>query len=33
MTYDINDEILKEHFGLGQYNLECVPKKLKDSIL
>ena len=33
MAYDINDELLKEHFGLGQYNLECVPKELKDSIL
>lgn len=33
MAYDINDELLKEHFGLGQYNLECVPRELKDSIL
>lgn len=33
MAYDINDELLKENFGLGQYNLECVPRKLKDSIL
>ena len=33
MAYDINDEILKEHFGLGRYNLECIPQKLKDSIL
>ena len=33
MAYDINDELLKEHFGLGRYNLEFVPKKLKDSIL
>ena len=33
MAYDINDELLKEHFGLGRYNLEFVPKELKDSIL
>lgn len=33
MVYDINAELLKEYFGLGQYNLECVPKELKDSIL
>lgn len=33
MAYDINAELLKEYFGLGQYNLECVPKELKDSIL
>ena len=26
-------EILKEYSGLGRYNLECVPKKLNDSIL
>lgn len=29
MAYDI----LNEHFGLGQYNLECVPENLKDSLL
>jgi len=33
MAYDINDELLNEHFGVGQYNLSCVPKTLKDSIL
>ena len=33
MAYDIKNEILKEHFGLGQYNLECVCDELKDSIL
>lgn len=33
MAYDIDDEILKKHFGLGQYNLCCVPKEKKDFIL
>lgn len=33
MAYDINDEILKKYFGLGQYNFECVPNEAKDSIL
>lgn len=33
MAYDIKDELLKEYFGLGEYNLKCVSKKLKDSIL
>lgn len=33
MAYDIKNEILKEHFGLGQYNLECIHDELKDSIL
>lgn len=32
MAYDIDDEILKENFGLGKYNLKCVRKELKDSI-
>ena len=30
---DINDELLKKYFGLGKYNLNCVPYELKDSIL
>ena len=33
IAYDINNEILKDHFGLGKYNLDCISKKLKDSIL
>lgn len=33
MAYDISNEILNKHFGLGQYNLECVPENLKDSLL
>lgn len=33
MAYDIKDELLKEYFGLGQYNLSCVPNGYKDSIL
>ena len=33
MAYDINDELLKEHFGLGQYNLGSVSKEYKDAIL
>lgn len=33
MAYDIDDEILKENFGLGKYNFGCVRRELKDSIL
>lgn len=33
MAYDIKDELLKKHFGLGQYNLSCVPNNYKDTIL
>lgn len=33
MAYDISNEILNGYFGLGQYNLKCVPKRLKDSLL
>lgn len=33
MVYDIKDELLKEHFGFGQYNLSCVPNSHKDTIL
>lgn len=33
MAYDIENEILRQYFGLGEYNLKCVPKELKDSIL
>lgn len=33
MAYDIDDEILKEHFGLGKYNLGCVRKELKGDVL
>lgn len=33
MAYDIKHEILKEYFGLGKYNFECVRDELKDSIL
>lgn len=33
MAYDIPDELLKKHLGLGTYNLECVPDKYKDKIL
>ena len=33
LAYEIENEILKEHFGLGEYNLKCIPKEYKDSIL
>lgn len=33
MVYDIDTKILKEHFGLGEYNLFCVPDKYKDELL
>lgn len=33
MAYDIDDEILKKHFGLGKYNLSELPNKLKDYLL
>ena len=33
MAYDIKDELLKKNFGLGQYNLSCVPNNYKDPIL
>ena len=33
MAYDINIKLLNDHFGLGQYNLDCVPNELKDNIL
>lgn len=33
MAYNIDDEILKNHFGLGRYNLGCVRKDLKDKVL
>lgn len=33
MVYDISNDILNEHFGLGQYNFEYVPDRLKDGLL
>lgn len=33
MAYDIKDELLKEYFGLGQYNLSCVSNDYKAAIL
>ncbi len=32
-AYDIKNELLNEHFGLGRYNIGCIPKEYKDSIL
>ena len=32
-AYDIQDELLSEHFGLGRYNIGCIPKEYKDPIL
>lgn len=32
-AYDIDDELLSNYFGLGQYNISCVPNSCKDSIL
>lgn len=33
MAYKIPDELLNEHFGLGEYNLAWVPADLKDCLL
>lgn len=33
IAYDIKDELLKKYFGLGQYNLSCIPTSHKDDIL
>lgn len=33
VAYDINNEILEKYFGLGKYNLDCIPDKHKDIIL
>ena len=33
MAYDIKDDLLKENFGLGEYNIGCVPKEYKDTLL
>ena len=32
-AYDIDEKILKEHFGLGKYNFRCIPKDKKDKLL
>jgi hypothetical protein len=32
-AYDIDDELLSNYFGLGQYNISCVPNGYKDSLL
>lgn len=32
-AYDIDDELLSNYFGLGQYNVSCVPNSCKDSIM
>lgn len=33
VAYDIDDNLLNECFGLGEYNYGCVPKGYKDSML
>lgn len=33
MAYNIDNELLDECFGLGKYNLDCVPESKKDSLL
>lgn len=33
MAYDIPNEILSDHFGLGTYRVSCVSELLKDYIL
>ena len=33
IAYDIDDQLLKESFGLGKYNLDCVKNDNKDILL
>lgn len=33
LAYNIDDEVLKKHFGFGTYNIRCLPYRLQEKFL